>query len=161
MSTDSGLTPATAQPTPEPIRGPRLGHRPALDGLRGVAILMVISVHIAGAHYFPGGAFGVDVFFVLSGFLITRLLIEEHRDTGRVSLRAFYGRRALRLLPALLIVLTFVAIAPRVLSGVGTVGHLVNLRDVLGPLLYVYNWVLIAYFNTPMMMTHAWSRAVE
>lgn len=78
----------------------RLGYVPALDGLRGVAILLVI-----GNHYFlippGGGSTGVGLFFVLSGFLITTLLLEEHAQTGRIRLRAFYLRRARRLVPAL------------------------------------------------------------
>src|SRR5690348_15693697 len=76
---------------------------PALDGLRGVAILLVIAVHGWG---FSGGALGVDLFFVLSGFLITGLLLAEHERQGRVSLRRFYRRRAVRLLPALAVVLS-------------------------------------------------------
>src|SRR5678815_255989 len=75
-----------------------LGHRPALDGLRGVAILLVLLCHIPRLP-FGGGFIGVDLFFVLSGFLITSLLLEEWRKTGTVSLRAFYARRALRLFP--------------------------------------------------------------
>lgn len=82
----------------------RLGHVPALDGLRGVAVLLVV-----GRHYFlfplGGGGTGVGIFFVLSGFLITTLLLEEHDATGRIRLRAFYARRARRLLPALAVLL--------------------------------------------------------
>jgi peptidoglycan/LPS O-acetylase OafA/YrhL len=81
----------------------RLGYVPALDGLRGVAILAVI-----GLHYFnqpSGGMYGVDLFFVLSGFLITTLLLEEHDRTAGIALAAFYRRRAHRLLPGLLTVL--------------------------------------------------------
>jgi peptidoglycan/LPS O-acetylase OafA/YrhL len=81
----------------------RLGYRPALDGIRGVAIALVVSFHTLGLP--EGGFLGVDLFFVLSGFLITTLLLEEHVRTGRVSLRAFYRRRALRLLPALFVML--------------------------------------------------------
>ena len=76
-----------------------LGRVPALDGLRGIAILLVLGWHADAL--LPGGALGVDLFFVLSGFLITSLLIEEHHLTGRVSLLGFYRRRALRLLPGL------------------------------------------------------------
>jgi peptidoglycan/LPS O-acetylase OafA/YrhL len=76
----------------------RLGYRPALDGLRGFAILCVLAGHTLG---WPNGVIGVDVFFVLSGFLITVLLLEEWDETGSVSLSLFYRRRALRLLPAL------------------------------------------------------------
>jgi peptidoglycan/LPS O-acetylase OafA/YrhL len=81
----------------------RLGHLPALDGLRGIAILLVVAVHATG--YPPGGHMGVDLFFVLSGFLITTLLLEEQAETGRISLRRFYARRARRLLPALALLL--------------------------------------------------------
>jgi peptidoglycan/LPS O-acetylase OafA/YrhL len=81
----------------EPPRQP--GHVAALDGARGIAILLVVLVH---AYERPSGGFlGVDVFFVLSGFLITTLLLRERAKTGRVSLLRFYQRRALRLLPAL------------------------------------------------------------
>lgn len=76
-----------------------LGRVPALDGVRGVAILLVLGWHADGL--LPGGSLGVNLFFVLSGFLITSLLIDEHHATGHLSLRSFYRRRALRLLPAL------------------------------------------------------------
>ncbi|HEX3617598.1 MAG TPA: acyltransferase [Solirubrobacteraceae bacterium] len=76
----------------------RLGHRPVLDGLRGIAILLVMLTH---TNVLPNGYVGVDLFFALSGFLITTLLYEEWYRTGGISLRRFYGRRARRLLPAL------------------------------------------------------------
>ena len=76
----------------------RLGHRPVLDGLRGIAILLVVLTHTS---VLPNGYVGVDLFFALSGFLITTLLYEEWDRAGRISLRRFYGRRARRLLPAL------------------------------------------------------------
>jgi peptidoglycan/LPS O-acetylase OafA/YrhL len=87
----------------------RLGHVSSLDGLRGVAILAVI-----GMHYFDqpkGGFYGVDLFFALSGFLITTLLLEERDRTGRIALAAFYRRRAHRLLPGLFTVLAAYAVA--------------------------------------------------
>jgi peptidoglycan/LPS O-acetylase OafA/YrhL len=93
-----GMAPSTSET--------RLGYVPALDGLRGVAILGVLGVHLFGLS---GGFYGVDLFFVLSGFLITTLLLEEHDRTGGVSLRAFYVRRARRLLPALGAVLVVIA----------------------------------------------------
>jgi peptidoglycan/LPS O-acetylase OafA/YrhL len=77
----------------------RLGNVPALDGLRAIAILLVLSVH--DFRFPPGGTVGVDLFFVLSGFLITTLLLEERNGTGRIRFRAFYVRRARRLLPGL------------------------------------------------------------
>jgi peptidoglycan/LPS O-acetylase OafA/YrhL len=76
----------------------RLGHRPVLDGLRGIAILLVMLTH---TNVLPNGYVGVDLFFALSGFLITTLLYEEWDRTGGISLKRFYGRRARRLLPAL------------------------------------------------------------
>ena len=85
--------------------GLRLGYRPALDGLRGIAILLVLGTHL-GLPFLPGGYLGVDIFFVLSGFLITCLLVQEWQETGGISLKRFYYRRALRLFPVL-----FVAVA--------------------------------------------------
>src|SRR5712691_9865962 len=82
----------------------RLGYVPALDGLRGIAILAVLGYHFFGLR---AGFFGVDLFFVLSGFLITTLLLEEHSSSGAISFRRFYERRARRLLPALGTVLLF------------------------------------------------------
>ena len=84
----------------------RLGYRLELDGIRGVAIAMVMIGH---AWHVKGGLLGVDLFFVLSGFLITSLLLEEHAATGGVSLRRFYIRRAVRLWPALLLMLATVS----------------------------------------------------
>ena len=88
----------------------RLGRQPALDGVRGIAILLVVAHH--AAQWPSGGFLGVDLFFVLSGFLITTLLLEERSTRGRISLRLFYARRALRLLPALALMLaTFVIVS--------------------------------------------------
>jgi peptidoglycan/LPS O-acetylase OafA/YrhL len=81
----------------------RLGYQPALDGLRAVAITAVVLHHALRVP--SNGRLGVDLFFVLSGFLITTLLLEERAQTGTVSLLAFYRRRALRLLPALFVFL--------------------------------------------------------
>src|SRR5215211_5062676 len=82
----------------------RPAFRPDIEGLRGVAILLVVLFH-ARVPALGGGFVGVDVFFVLSGFFITGMLVRERETTGDVSLNEFYGRRALRLLPALLVVL--------------------------------------------------------
>src|SRR5829696_7146129 len=92
---------------PGPRVGRRMGYVPALDGLRGIAALGVLFVHylspLASTRPLlsvPGGHYGVDVFFALSGFLITTLLIEEYQARGSIDLRAFWVRRALRLMPA-------------------------------------------------------------
>lgn len=92
----------------------RLGHVPALDGLRGIAIAAVCANHFFGL---PGGYFGVDLFFVLSGFLITTLLLEEQDRRGTISLRDFYVRRARRLLPALAAFLVASAICVLAFAG--------------------------------------------
>lgn len=88
---------------------PRPGFRPDIEGLRAIAIGLVLVYH-AGVRFLPGGFIGVDVFFVLSGFLITGLLIRELEQYGRVSLSRFYARRAKRLLPATGLVLVVTAI---------------------------------------------------
>lgn len=133
----------------------------ALDGLRGLAVLLVLGNHAAGSH-FPGGGFGVDVFFVLSGFLITGLLLAELERSGRIYFAAFWARRALRLAPALVAVVLFVAVAPRLLAlRFPSVEEFVTWKDVWGPLLYVYNWVSISNHDAPSLMPHAWSLAVE
>src|SRR5882757_8236262 len=85
-----------------------LGYRRWLDGLRGVAILLVLAFHL---QLLPGGSLGVDVFFVLSGFLITTLLAEEWQRRGAISLKAFYARRALRLMPAFLTLLLIICLS--------------------------------------------------
>jgi peptidoglycan/LPS O-acetylase OafA/YrhL len=108
---------ATPKPTGRPAAV--LGHRPPLDGIRGLAILGVLMLHstIWGAMplVLPGGNLGVTVFFVLSGYLITTLLLGEHARTGRIELRSFYIRRAARLLPGLLVLLPayVLVLAPR------------------------------------------------
>src|SRR6476620_10416434 len=79
-------------------RAPHFAHRPALDGVRALAVAAVLLFH-GGVALLPGGFLGVDAFFVLSGFLITSLLLAERADHGRIRLAAFWVRRARRLLP--------------------------------------------------------------
>jgi peptidoglycan/LPS O-acetylase OafA/YrhL len=101
----------------------RLGYVPGLDGLRAIAVALVVGYHLWN---FPvGGWLGVDLFFVLSGFLITTLLLEEHAATGRIRFRAFYARRARRLLPALAVLLAgyLVVNAVRGTSALGLVAR--------------------------------------
>lgn len=97
----------------DPLNVQRLGYVSALDGLRGVAIALVLAEHYAGVL---GGALGVDLFFALSGFLISTLLLEEFDHQGCLSLRRFYGRRARRLLPALISMLAFYLVAAAALG---------------------------------------------
>jgi len=89
--------------------GGKHSYRPALDGVRAVAIVLVLVFHL-GAPWLPGGYLGVSVFFTLSGFLITTLLLGEWERTGRIAIRAFYVRRLRRLLPASLLCLLGIAV---------------------------------------------------
>ncbi len=114
----------------------RRAHQPALDGLRGVAVAMVLLFH-GGVSWMTGGYVGVSVFFTLSGFLITGLLLSEHHETGHVSLGRFFSRRARRLMPASLLCLTLIAVA----AAVGAFDGLPHVRrDILASLLQVANW---------------------
>jgi peptidoglycan/LPS O-acetylase OafA/YrhL len=141
-----------------------LRHVPALDGLRGVALLGVLLFHANGA--LPGGFLGVDLFFVLSGFLITSLLLAEHRHTGRIVLSSFWVRRARRLFPALLSLMPAIAIYGRFFA---KPEELAGLRaDALATLGYVANWRAIfshkSYwdlFAAPSPLEHTWSLAIE
>lgn len=136
----------------------RLGHMSALDGLRGIAIAAVVAKHYWNVP--RGAGFGVDLFFVLSGFLITTLLLEERERTGRICLRAFFVRRGRRLLPALFAMLaayTVVALA----TGSSHSGWILRSVGLQG--FYTAN-VVTAYF--PHLITHSalgplWSLAEE
>lgn len=130
----------------------RLGYRPELDGLRALAVSAVVIAHAQFRSFVHAGAVGVGVFFVLSGFLITALLLEERRETGRVSLRAFWRRRAARLLPALLVVVTVFLLLPGV-PNVSRAGALA----IFG---YVGNWARAAGTDLEPL-AHTWSLAVE
>ncbi|HYR63054.1 MAG TPA: acyltransferase family protein [Actinomycetota bacterium] len=166
-----GWTPDTERtkqpPSPRPWEkppAPNKRYRPGLDGLRALAIIGVLLYH-AGVEWVPGGLLGVDLFFVVSGFLITSLLISEIQKTGRIALAAFYRRRALRLLPALALVLVVTSLAlmlfwPR---------EVARFRgDLVASLGYVTNWWFIvrhqSYFiasGRPSPFQHLWSLAVE
>jgi peptidoglycan/LPS O-acetylase OafA/YrhL len=155
---------ARAVPYPGPAQG-GLGYMPALDGVRALAVLGVMAYH-GGIPWLGGGFLGVDAFFVLSGFLITSLLVEEWHRHRTIALGAFWSRRARRLLPALLLVLVFVA---GYAAFVATPGEYPGLRlDALSALFYVANWHFILvgsnYFNQtglPSPLTHTWSLAIE
>lgn len=137
---------------------------PALDGIRAIAVLAVLLYH-AELAAFQGGFLGVDVFFALSGFLITRLLVEEFEKSGAISLRDFYLRRARRLLPALLAVIVVVAVATAFL--VQDAAHKTR-QDAAAALVYLSNWWFIisdqSYFESwgrPPLLQHLWSLAIE
>jgi peptidoglycan/LPS O-acetylase OafA/YrhL len=138
----------------------RLGYQPALDGVRGLAIACVVAYHAFGRP--SGGFLGVDLFFVLSGFLITTLLLEEHAERGSISLRAFYRRRALRLVPALVAMLTVVLAVEAALALVGK-GHLRREAIAAGfGLGYVTDFVnAISPGTVPWSLSHLWSLAME
>lgn len=151
---------------------PALEYRPALDGLRAVAVLAVMAEHGdlrlpgASAPFLPGGFLGVDVFLVISGFLITSLLLVEHRRTGSVDLRAFWLRRARRLLPAVVMMVagtaTLIAVAGLEVDTISARG------DALAALGYVANWRFVlteqsyfASFGLPSPFRHLWSLSLE
>jgi peptidoglycan/LPS O-acetylase OafA/YrhL len=117
---------------------PRPTYRPSLDGIRGVAILAVLIYHCG---LLSGGFLGVDVFFTLSGFLITNLLLAEYAATGRISFRHFYARRALRLLPALGGLLVSGGLV--LLAAYPEFWRLIGLY-VAAVFFYVANWAMIA-----------------
>src|SRR4051794_34749261 len=142
----------------------RLGYIPALDGLRALAVVAVLLYH-ADQKWIPGGFLGVDVFFVISGYLITCLLLSDWQQTNGIGLKRFWYRRARRLLPALFAMLFVVSLyailfLPDVLD---------QLRgEVLSALFYVENWFLVfrnlSYFQSagrPPLLQHVWSLAVE
>jgi peptidoglycan/LPS O-acetylase OafA/YrhL len=166
LTTDSAALRPQARAAPAPLDH-RAGwrHQPALDGIRACAVAGVLVFH-ARPDWLRGGFLGVDAFFVLSGFLITGLLLGERERTGRIRLGPFWGRRARRLLPALLVVLVAVAVVSRyVLSA----EELPGLRlDALAALGYVANWRMIFrggdYFaqTAPASpLQHTWSLGIE
>jgi peptidoglycan/LPS O-acetylase OafA/YrhL len=141
-----------------------LPYVPALDGLRALAVIAVLLYH-AGVAWMPGGFLGVEVFFVISGFLITSLLLAEYRKTSRVNLRRFWLRRARRLLPAVFLMMAAtiaftIAFLPEEVAGLRA--------DALAATGYVTNWHLVfaqeSYFEAvgrPSLLKHLWSLAVE
>ncbi len=151
----------TSRPQVVPASGESwtpLRHVGALDGLRAVAVVAVTLFH-GGWFDMDGGFVGVDLFFVLSGFLITRLLIDEQVGRGRISLRAFYIRRALRLLPPLVAMVA-------VVSAVALVADAPLLEDRLGPrtfwaLSFLANWHDVVTGTHGGPFSHLWSLSVE
>ena len=136
-----------------------LGWRPGLEGLRGVAVLAVMLYHLgATGNWFPGGSLGVDLFFVLSGFLITTLLLEERLRTGTISLFAFYQRRARRLLPA---IIAFLAVFTAITIVTEQPGTDRLPATVSTTLFYVFNWLDDFGGAGVQGAGHLWSLSVE
>ena len=140
----------------------RLGYAPGLDGLRAIAVSAVFLFH---AGVLSGGFIGVDVFFVISGFLITSLILSEIENSGRLALGAFWARRARRLLPAIFAV-TAAAIAYSVWEGGAALRRIGD--DVLATTFYVANWAQLgegrdyfAQYESEPLLEHAWSLSVE
>jgi len=143
---------------------PFVRYEPALDGLRAISVIAVIIYH-AGFTWLGGGFLGVEVFFVVSGFLITSLLIGEHRSQGSINLREFWIRRARRLLPALVAMLAVIGLWVIFFGH----QHVAAFRhDALPGIFYFSNWWQIfasdiPYFGlaNPPLLRHLWSLAVE
>ncbi|AFK54255.1 acyltransferase family protein [Tistrella mobilis] len=144
-----------------PLAGGRTaaGYRPDIDGLRAIAVLAVVLSHLPGP-VLPGGYLGVDIFFVISGYLITGMIRQQMAE-GRFSLRVFYGRRARRILPALVVMLLLLAILalaafrPADRAGFG--------REALASLGFVYNFYLLqaGAGHGAGLLLHTWSLAIE
>jgi peptidoglycan/LPS O-acetylase OafA/YrhL len=150
-------TVSTHGPGPEVAAEPnRLNYVPALDGVRAIAILAVLASHMFKP--LGSGGEGVDVFFVLSGFLITTLLLQEHDSTGRISLRAFWWRRGARLLPALFVMAPIVAVAFALIK---PDGWRMSELGVVSSLLYVSAWMRASGASELGWMGQTWSLSVE
>ena len=141
-----------------------MGYEPSLDGIRAFSVIAVMLYH-ANIAWLPGGFLGVEVFFVVSGFLITSLLIEERESTQRIDLKQFWIRRARRLLPALVVMLAATAVC---VAFYATDSAPDFRRDVLPSLGYFSNWWQIFAVDTPYfaasslpVLRHLWSLAVE
>lgn len=148
-----------------PTRSGQKGFRPDVEGLRGIAVVAVLLYH-ASLPFVTGGYVGVDIFFVISGFLITGLLLREMEGTGRISVRGFYARRAKRLLPSFTVVL--VAVAGLSWALFSPVRRLVVAGDLVASGVYVINWRLVsraidylAAGTQESPVQHFWSLAVE
>lgn len=139
--------------------------RADIQALRAVAVMLVVAYHLAPGMV-PGGYVGVDVFFVISGFLITSHLVREHEGTGRIRILRFYSRRVRRLLPAALLVLLVVVVAYATLMPESTRQQ--GYREIAASALYVENWMLafssVDYLGAaaaPSLVQHYWSLSAE
>ena len=148
-----------------PASPPRDRFRAEITALRAVAVMLVVLFHLWPGRL-PGGYIGVDVFFVISGFLITGHLLRETADTGRIDLARFWARRARRLLPAAYLVLAVSAIAVWLWMPLVTWGQ--NFKEIVASALYVQNWALaadsvdyLAAENDPTAVQHYWTLSIE
>lgn len=132
-------------------------YEPRLDGIRALAVLAVLGFHATG--FLHGGWLGVDVFFVLSGYLITGILAREYGRTGRIDFRAFYLKRALRLGPAMLVAVSLSV--PLLFLFPGVEQAYAPWVTVLGVLAYVGNWMQMFTPTSLGPLTHTWSLAIE
>jgi peptidoglycan/LPS O-acetylase OafA/YrhL len=158
---DAAGSPATS--VEQPREAVRIPHAPGLDGLRGLAVLAVVVFHAGPPTWLPAGFLGVSLFFTLSGYLITTLVLAEVRRDRDVDLKAFWARRMRRLVPALVVLSLLVLV----------MSWVVDLRrgvrdDLLGGLTYTANWVQVwkgqSYgdlFLAPSPLVHLWSLAIE
>ena len=161
--TNTGATHSSATDKQAPAR-PKSRYIPALDGLRTLAVVAVVLYHL-NLTWAQGGLLGVTIFFVLSGYLITRLLLNEVAKTGRIDLKSFWIRRIRRLVPAVVTVVFVTCALCTIFNHV----MLTKMRpDILPSLLFFNNWWQIAqnvsYFNAlgdPSPLTHFWSLAIE
>src|SRR2546423_1067148 len=168
MSVRNELVPTRGTVYGSPIRRDRrfnLGFRPDIEGLRAVAVLAVLGFH-ASVPFFTGGYVGVDVFFVISGFLITGLLVAEVERTGSLSLREFYARRARRILPSAAVALIACSAASWFL--VSPLRRIDIAHDILASAVYLGNWRFVAnqtnysaVHENVSPVLHYWSLAVE
>lgn len=156
------MVPTTISPIRDTPAQFSLGQRPSLDGLRCVSILMVLVLHLPGyENVLPGGFLGVEIFFVISGFLITSLVVEEFHSTGRIKLGWFYMRRALRLGPGLFAVLVFTCAIALLTGSFQAVG--LTPARLVSAIFYWSNWVR-AYEGEPgpvWFLAHFWSLSIE
>ena len=167
-----GVTAPTRATSPSPgprspdasERSRRPAHLPQLDGLRTVAVLLVLVYHVARTQemrFLPGGFVGVDLFFVLSGFLITSLLLREHHRTGRLDLRRFYVRRLWRLYPALILVSAVVAIVFAFFPGVFGLEAASPLEALVALAYGMSWWSGLELPGGPYLLGLTWSLSVE
>ena len=146
------------------LRADSIGYMPGLDGLRALAVFAVIAYHL-NAAWAPGGLLGVSLFFVLSGYLITNILLKQRERSGRIDLKDFWLRRARRLLPALFVMLAGVVswieiFMPERMEALK--------QEIISAVCYTSNWYLILHqvsyferFGPPSPLGHLWSLAVE